>query len=151
MTARKTTARKTAEAAFDASTVAEGAREYVQRAAADAKARTDSAYEGALRFNAGLEKTMSRMVSGYVGVLGDIAEATRANLVDGFAAMEKAAAAKNMGEALRIQGEFLRANAEANLDRARNAASATRDVVAEGVEALRDGVSDIWAESRKAA
>lgn len=149
MTAKKTTAKT--KAAFDASGVAENAREYVQRAAATAKERTEGAFDSALRFNAGLEKTMNRMVTGYVGILGEFAEAARANLVDGFAAMEKAAEAKSLGEAARIQAEFVRENATANLDRVRNAAVATRDVVAEGAEAIRDGVSDAWTMDRKAA
>ncbi|QIE56159.1 hypothetical protein G5B40_12225 [Pikeienuella piscinae] len=149
-TRKKTTAKKT-EPNAGATKIADGAREYVQRTAASARERTDSAYEGVSKFNSGLEKTMNRLVTGYVGILGEVADATRSNLVHAISTAEKVAQAKTLAEAAQIQIDFARDNATANYDRARNAVSATRDVVAEGVDAIREGVSGAWSHGQKAA
>lgn len=149
--AEKTKTKTKTETNIDASKVAEGAREYVQRTAASAKERTDSAYEGVTRFNSGLEKTMNRFVTGYVGILGDVAEASRSNLVHALSTVEKVSRAKTFTEAAQIQADFARENATANYDRALNVVSATRDVVTEGAETIRESVAGVSPYGKKAA
>lgn len=152
-TTKKTSTRRSAKSAaeFDAGKVADAARAQVQRAAAAAKTHADDVYEGAAKFNSSLETTMSRILTGYVGVLGEVTEATRANFVTAMDAVEKIAQAKDLTEAARIQADFVRENATANFDRVRNVASATRDVMTEGAEALREGAAGMWPLGRKAA
>lgn len=157
-TASKTTA-KTAAANETTAKIADSAREYVTRTTAAAKERTDSAYEGVSKFNDGLEKTMNRVVVGYVGILGEIAEMAHANTKAALETVEKVAAAKTFTEAAQVQVDFIRETSTANYDRARTAFDATRDVVTEGVTSLREGVSEIIpavkadakAETKKAA
>ena len=148
-TAAKKTAAKTED--FSAAKIADGAREYVTRTAASAKERTESAYEGVTKFNSGLEKTMNRIVTGYVGILSEIADASRANALHTFSMVEKLAQAKSVTEAGQIQVDFVREYATANYDRARNAFAQTRDVVTEGAEAIRESVSDVLPMTKKAA
>lgn len=154
MTAANTNTKKTASKAAksDASSkVVDGAREYVARTAASAKERTDSAYEGVTKFNNGLEKTMNRFVVGYVGLLGDIAEATHANVKHALDTVEKVAGAKTFTEAAQFQVDFVREATTANYDRARTAFDATRDVVTEGVSTIRESANDLMPSVKKAA
>ncbi len=145
-------AKKTAKTEdFSAAKIADGAREFVTRTAASAKERTESAYEGAQKFNSGLEKTMSRLVTGYVGILSEIADASRANTLHTLAMIEKLAQAKTVTEAGQIQVDYVREYATANYDRARNAFAQTREVVTEGAEAIRESVADVLPMTKKAA
>lgn len=148
-----TTAKKTAPKAdtFTTAKIADGAREYVTRTAVSAKERTESAYESAQKFNAGLEKTLTRVATGYVSVLSDLAEATRANLVHSLATVEKVAQAKTFTEAAQIQVDAARELATANYDRIRSAFAQGRAVVTEGVDAVRETVAEIVPAAQKAA
>lgn len=155
-TTAKTAATKTADAVkadveSGAAKIADSAREYVQRTAASSKERADNAYEGVSKFNNGLEKTMNRFVVGYVGILGEIAEAAHENTVRALTSVEKVAKAKSFSEAAQIQVDFVRENTTANYDRARNAFDATRDVVTEGASSIRESVSSVWPYGKKAA
>ncbi len=147
------TAKKTAPKieAFDAAKLTEGAREYVSRATVSAKEQTETAYESAQKFNAGLEKTLSRALTGYVSALSDIAEATRANMIQVIEAAEKAAQAKTLAEAAQIQAEAARELATANYERFRAAFAQTRDAMTESVEAVREGVAEFAPVMKKAA
>jgi len=155
MTTTKTTAKKIEAkadaAAFNTTKIADGAREYVQRTAASVKDRSDSAYEGVSKFNNGLEKTLSRFVVGYVGILGEVAEAAHANMNHALATVEKVAQAKTLTEAAQIQVDFVRENATSNYDRARTAFEATRDVVTEGYKTIREGTAEVLPYAKKAA
>lgn len=147
-----TAAKKTVKTEdFSAAKIADGAREYVTRTAASAKERTESAYEGVSKFNSGLEKTMGRLVTGYVGILSEIADASRANALHTLSMVEKLAQAKTVTEAGQIQVDFVREYATANYDRVRNAVSQTRDVVTEGAEAIRESVAEVMPMTKKAA
>ncbi|MEM8753308.1 MAG: phasin family protein [Pseudomonadota bacterium] len=150
-TAAKKTAAKTTKADEATTKIVDSAREYVARSAASAKERTDDAYEGVTKFNNGLEKTMNRLVVGYVGILGDIAEATHANVKHALETVEKVAAAKTFTEAAQVQVDFVRESTTANYDRARTAFDATRDVVSEGVKTIRESASDLMPQAKKAA
>lgn len=155
MTTTKTTAKKAAvksdEGMINTAKITEGTREYVQRTAASVKERSDSAYEGVSKFNNGLEKTLSRAVVGYVGILGEIAEAAHANVNHALATVEKVSQAKTLSEAAQIQVDFVRENTTANYDRARTAFDATRDVVTEGYKSIREGAADMMPAAKKAA
>ena len=163
MTAKKATAKTTATNAAskveeaveatkqNASKLTDTAREYVQRTAATAKERADDAYEGATKFNAGLEKAMSRMVGTYVGILGEIADATHANVNHALATVEKTAKATSLTEAAQVQVDFYREASAANYDRARSAFEATRDAVNEGVATIRESASEVLPYGKKAA
>ena len=155
----KTTAAKTASKVDEAiestknnaSKMTDTAREYVQRTAATAKERADDAYEGATKFNSGLEKAMSRMVGAYVGILGEVADAAHANVNHALATVEKTAKATSLTEAAQVQVDFYREASAANYDRARTAFEATRDAVSEGVTSIREGASDMLPYGKKAA
>lgn len=139
------------EVVKNSSKIADSAREFVKRSAATAKERSDSAYEGSTKLNSGLEKALNRAVSGYVGILGNVAEATHANVTHALSTAEKLAGAKSFSEAAQIQADFIRENTSANVERVRAAVNNTREVVMEGTEAVREGVSKVWPYGKKAA
>lgn len=134
-----------------ATKAANTARDYVQRSTATAKERTDSAYQGVSRFNSGLEKTLNRLVTGYVGILGEVAGATHANTLHALSSIEKVSQAKTVSEAAQIHVDFVRESTTANLDRLRTAFEASRDVVTEGASTIRESVSEMMPANRKAA
>ncbi|MGI9354270.1 MAG: phasin family protein [Rhizobiaceae bacterium] len=124
--------------------VAESAREIVRRSAATAKERSDDAFEGATKFNSGLENAMNRAVGGYVTILGGIATATHDNVNRVLTTVEKLANAKSMTEAVRIQSDYVRENTTANIENVRVAANVTRDVMMDGAAAVRENVTKAW-------
>ena len=69
--------------------ITKGAREYVARTAASVKERNDSAYEGVTKLNSGIEKTMSRFVGGYVGMMGEMAKAAHDDMAKALTTVEK--------------------------------------------------------------
>ena len=152
-TAQKKTADavKADEIINNTSKIADSAREFVKRSAANAKERSDNMYEGSTKLNSGLEKVLNRAVSGYVGFLGNIAEATHANVNHALSTAEKLAAAKSLSEAAQIQADFVRENASANIERVRAAVNETRETVMEGAEVVRENASKIWPYGKKAA
>ncbi|MGI9352194.1 MAG: phasin family protein [Rhizobiaceae bacterium] len=133
------------------SKIADSAREFVKRSAATAKERSDNMYDGSTKLNSGLEKVLSRAVTGYVGFLGNIAEATHANVNHALTTAEKLAAAKSLSEAAQIQADFVRENASANIERVRAAVNETRETVMEGAEVVRENASKVWPYGKKAA
>lgn len=128
-----------------------GAREYVARTAASVKERNDSAYEGVTKLNSGIEKTMTRFVGGYVGLMGEMAKAAHEDVAKALTTVEKVAHAKSFTEAAQAQVDFYRDYASTNYDRAQTVVAAGRDMVNEGVETIREGASDVWPFGKKAA
>lgn len=124
--------------------VAESAREIVRRSAATAKERSDDAFEGASKFNSGLESTMNRVVGGYVTVLGGIATATHDNVNRALTTVEKLANAKSMTEAVRIQSDYVRENTTANIENIRVAANVAREAMMDGASVVRENVTKAW-------
>ena len=131
--------------------VAEGTREFVRRSAATAKDRSDALYEGSETVNDTLENAMTKVVGGYVSVLGGMARVAHANVNRALTTVEKLANAKSVSEAVRIQADYLRENTSANIAEVRNAAGTTREVLGDGVEAAREQAAKIWPYGKKAA
>ena len=133
------------------SKMADSAREFVKRSAASAKERSDNLYEGSTKLNSGLEKVLNRAVVGYVGFLGNIAEATHSNVNHALSTAEKLAAAKTLSEAAQIQADYVRESTSANIERVRDAINTGREVAMEGVEAVRENAAKVWPYGQKAA
>lgn len=133
------------------SKMTDSARQFVKRSAVSAKERSDNLYEGSTKINSGLEKVLTRAVTGYVGLLGKVAEATHSNVNHALNTAEKLASAKSLSEAAQIQADFVRENATANIDRVREAVNTSREVMMEGVETVRESASKAWPYGKKAA
>ena len=131
--------------------VAEGAREFVRRSAANAKERSDDMYETSAKFNSGLESALSRIAGGYVAILGNLAEATHENVDRALTTVEKLANAQSVSEAVRIQSDYVRENTTANINRTRDAVEVVRGVAVDGVEMARENVKKVWPYNQKAA
>ena len=133
------------------SKIADSARDFVKRSASSAKERSDTLYQGSEKLNSGLEKVLTRAVTGYVGLLGNIAEAAHEDVNRALTATEKLASAKSFSEAAQIQADFVRENTSANVDRMRSVVNTTRDMVVEGSENVREGFAKVWPYGKKAA
>lgn len=133
------------------SKMTDSAREFVKRSAVSAKERSDNLYEGSTKLNSGLEKVLTRAVTGYVGFLGNLAEATHSNVNHALVTAEKLAGAQSLSEAAQIQADFVRENTSANIERVREAVNTSRELVMEGVEAARENASKVWPYGKKAA
>ena len=131
--------------------VAEGTREFVRRSAATAKERSDNLYEGSEKLNNNLEGALKRMASGYVSMLGSVAELTHGNVNRALTTVEKLANAKSVSEAVRIQSDYVRDNTSANVNYVRDAAETVRDVASDSFTAARESAMNVWPYGKKAA
>lgn len=150
-TAADTVNSTTADAEHVAADAIETVREQVKQTTADAKAKTDEAHESAAKLNNDLSETTSRFISGYMGILGGIADATQANTARAMTAAEKMVSARSVSEVAEIQAEFLRDSTAANYDRAQAAFETGRDLVADSASAMRESASEMWRLGGKAA
>ncbi|MEO0329575.1 MAG: phasin family protein [Pseudomonadota bacterium] len=142
---------KAEDVAATANKFADSAREFVKRSAATAKERSANMYDGANQLNSGLENTLTKAVTGYVGILGNIVEATHANVDHALSTAEKLAGAKSLSEAAQIQADYVRESTNANIERVRSAVETSRDVATEGFTVVRENVSKAWPYGKQAA
>ena len=148
---RETATDARAVASNAAGKVAEGTREFMRRSAATAKDRSDAIYEGSETVNDTLENAMTKVVGGYVSILGGMARVAHANVNRALTTVEKLANAQSVSEAVRIQTDYIRENTSANFAEVRNAAGTTREVLGDGVDAAREQASKMWPYGKKAA
>lgn len=141
----------TSAASTVTSKVTEGTREFVRRSAATAKERSDDLYENSTKFNSGLESALTRMAGGYVSILSGLASATHDNVNHALTTVEKLANAESVSEAVRIQSDYVRDNASANMARVRDAADIVREVAGDSANMVRENVSKVWPYGKKAA
>ncbi|MEP5730560.1 MAG: phasin family protein [Sulfitobacter sp.] len=131
--------------------VTDGAREFVKRTADSAQERAQNAFDTSKTYNTQIEDTLKRAATGYVNILGGIAEAAFSNVNHTLAAVEKLAEAKSVSDAVQIQTEFVREHSAQNMEHVRSAYDYVRDVAAENAGSLRDGYAKIWPSSEKKA
>jgi hypothetical protein len=125
------------------------AREFVQRSAATAKERAESVHTGASNVTASVEKAMTSLVGGYAGLTRGLIDVTYANVKHALETVEKVAQAQTLGEAVKIQADYVRENARANYDRVREAAEKARTSLADGAKTVQAELSGLY--GRKAA
>jgi hypothetical protein len=128
------------------------ARDFVKRGAAASIERAENVHEGATRLADNAEKLGSAIVSGYAVITRGLLNATLANVQHGLETVEKVAGAKSLNEAVQIQADFVRENARANFERAKDAFETVRSTVADGAKTVQSEVGKFYDFSaRKAA
>ena len=154
MTTKKTSAAEAIKAEDVVATsykITDSAREFVKRSAASAKEGAEKAHEGTEKLNSTVEAGMKRAVGGYVSIIGGFADATFANIDHALTTVEKLAAAETFNEAVKIQSDYVRDSASANMNRARDAANIMREAVVENTSMAREQMMKVWPYGSKAA
>lgn len=127
------------------------AREFVQRSAATGRERAESVHSGATKLANGYEKLGVTLVGGYAAIARGLIDATHANVQHGLETVEKLALAKSLNEAVQIQADYVRENARANYERAKEAFEAARASVMDGVGTVQAEVGTFYNFGKKAA
>lgn len=120
------------------------ARDFVKRTAASARERAENVHSGAASATDGIEKFATSIVGGYADLTRGLLDMTLANVQQSLSAVEKLAGAKSMSEATQLQVDFIRDNAQANLDRVRNTAETARNSLSEGAQALQAEILKLY-------
>ncbi|HWK63411.1 MAG TPA: phasin family protein [Rhizobiaceae bacterium] len=113
------------------------ARDFLKRTATSARERAESAHSGAASATEGIEKFASSMVAGYAKLTRGLLDMALANVQHSLSTVEKLAGAKSVNEAVQLQAEFLRDNAQANFDRVRDTAENSRATLTQGAQIVQ--------------
>ena len=113
------------------------ARDFVKRAATSGKERAENVHANAAGLTDSVEKFTASLVGGYATFARGVLDTTLANVQHSLSTVEKLAAAKSANEAFQLQAEFVRENAKANFERARNAAETARTTVTDGFQSVQ--------------
>ena len=127
------------------------AREFAARQAATAQERAEAVHEGATKLNANVEKAAVSFIGGYASFTRGLIDMTAANVAQAFATVEKVAAAKSLPDAMKIQSDYVRESAKANLERIQKAAEAAKETVSEATASARDTAAKVFSQGKKAA
>lgn len=114
-----------------------GLREVAQRTAAAARDQAESAHAAATKATAGAERLAASFVATQAEFCRGVFDAAFANVRHALGTVEKLAAARTLTEAVQIQAEYVRDNAQANLERLRTVAENARAVAEDGTQQLR--------------
>lgn len=127
------------------------ARDFVKKGAATVSDRAETVHTGAIKFTNGAEKLAQSFVGGYANFARGLVDMTLANVKHTLTTVEKLSGAKSLNEAAKIQVDFVRENASANMERVRGAAETARTVVTEGAKEVQAELSKLYSFNKKAA
>ncbi|MGI6855691.1 phasin family protein [Mesorhizobium sp. 1B3] len=126
------------------------ARDFVKRTAASARERAETAHSGAADLTEGVEKFAVSMAGGYAKLTRGLLDLTLANVQHSLSTVEKLAGAKSVNEAVQLQADFIRDNAQANFDHVRNAAEDARTTLAHGAQAVQTEIFKLYGGAKAA-
>lgn len=151
----KTSARKPASKKLDA---AAASSEFAGTARGYALRATEAALERASSVHAGAEKataTIEAAATGSVAVIAKISRDVQGAIFDdakaAIAAFEKTASAHSVGDAVRVQTDYIRAQLDVNVTRAKTVAAAVAEVAQNGAKLAQDNLARIGLNFGKAA
>ncbi len=153
--AHKTAARKPASKKLDAAAhspeFAETARGYALRAAEAALERATSVHAGAEKATGAIEAA----ATGSVAVLAKLSRDAQGAIFDdakaAIAAFEKTVSAHSVGDAVRVQADYFRAQLDVNVTRAKTAAALVAEAAQNGARLAQDNFSRLGLNFGKAA
>ena len=149
------TARKPASKKLDAAAhnpeFAETARGYALRAAEAARERAASVHAGAEKATA----TIEAAATGSVAVLAKLSRDVQGAIFDdakaAIAAFEKTASAHSVGDAVRVQADYVRTQFDVNVTRAKTVAALVAEAAQNGAKLAQDNFSRLGLKFGKAA
>ena len=129
---------------FQTMEVPEAARDFVKRAASNAKERAADVYAGSEKVTAAIETAVSDSVSEAAKISRNIQQAVYEDAEAFFAGLDKLASAKTINEAVQIQSDLARARGEAFISRAKSSTEYLGKLVANGAKAAQDNLAKVY-------
>ena len=124
--------------------VPEAARDFVKRAASNAKERAADVYAGSEKVTAAIETAVADSVSEAAKISRNIQQAVYEDAEAFFAGLDKLASAKTINEAVQIQSDLARARGEAFISRAKSSTEYLGKLVANGAKAAQDNLAKVY-------
>ena len=124
--------------------VPEAARDFVKRAASNAKERAADVYAGSEKVTAAIETAVADSVSEAAKVSRNIQQALYQDAEAFFAGIDKLASAKSLNEAVQIQSDLARARGEVFISRAKSATEYLGKLVANGAKSAQDNLAKVY-------
>ena len=124
--------------------VPEAARDFVKRAASNAKERAADVYAGSEKVTSAIETAVADSVSEVAKISRNIQQAVYEDAEAFFAGLDKLASAKTINEAVQIQSDLARARGEAFISRAKSSTEYLGKLVANGAKAAQDNLAKVY-------
>jgi phasin len=131
--------------------VPEAARDFVKRAASNAKDRAADVYEGSEKITNAIEAAVTNSVSENAKITRAIQQAIHQDTEAFYNGIEKLAAAKSFEEAFQIQSDLVRARGEVFVTRAKAVGEYVAKLVTNGAKDVQENFSKVAASYNKAA
>src|SRR6516225_10406865 len=129
---------------FQSMEVPEAARDFVKRAASNAKERAADVYAGSEKVTAAIETAVADSVSEAAKVSRNIQQALYQDAEAFFAGIDKLASAKSLNEAVQIQSDLARARGEVFISRAKSTTEYLGKLVANGAKTAQENFSKAY-------
>jgi len=127
--------------------VPEAARDFVKRAANNAKERAADVYAGSEKVTTAIETAVADSVSEAAKISRNIQQAVYEDAEAFFAGLDKLASAKTINEAVQIQSDLARARGEAFISRAKSSTEYLGKLVANGAKAAQDNFAKVYTKT----
>ena len=124
--------------------VPEAARDFVKRAANNAKERAADVYAGSEKVTTAIETAVADTVSEAAKISRNIQQAVYEDAEAFFAGLDKLASAKTINEAVQIQSDLARARGEVFISRAKSSTEYLGKLVANGAKAAQDNFAKVY-------
>ena len=124
--------------------VPEAARDFVKRAASNAKERAADVYAGSEKVTAAIETAVADSVSEAAKVSRNIQQALYQDAEAFFAGIDKLASAKSLNEAVQIQSDLARARGEVFISRAKSTTEYLGKLVANGAKTAQENFAKAY-------
>jgi phasin len=129
---------------FQSMEVPEAARDFVKRAATNAKERAADVYAGSEKVTAAIETAAADSVSEVAKISRNIQQAAYEDAEAFFAGLDKLASAKTVNEAVQIQSDLARSRGEAFIARAKSSTEYFGKLVANGAKTAQDNFAKAY-------
>ena len=124
--------------------VPEAARDFVKRAANNAKERAADVYAGSEKVTTAIESAVADSVSEVAKISRNIQQAVYEDAEAFFTGLDKLASAKTINEAVQIQSDLARARGEAFIARAKSSTEYLGKLVANGAKTAQDNFAKVY-------
>jgi phasin len=124
--------------------VPEAARDFVKRAANNAKERAADVYAGSEKVTAAIETAVADSVSEVAKISRNLQQAAYEDAEAFFAGLDKLASAKTINEAVQIQSDLARARGEVLISRAKSSTEYFGKLVANGAKTAQDNFTKVY-------
>jgi phasin len=127
--------------------VPEATRDFVKRAANNAKERAADVYAGSEKVTTAIETAVADSVSEVAKISRNIQQAVYEDAEAFFSGLDKLASAKTINEAVQIQSDLARARGEAFISRAKSSTEYFGKLVANGAKAAQDNFAKVYTKT----